>query len=111
MKNCIGTLIIPFIKSPSLLSVSLAHQVPGSPLGDCLRANVGRESRAVGVRPVPLVEGPDGGTFAEPDRRDRGGDDDPLHTCVQARAQDPEGSRARGHDQLVRVLRLLGREW
>ena len=36
----------------------LAHQVPGRPLGDRLRANVGRESRAVGVRPVALVERP-----------------------------------------------------
>ena len=49
--------------------------------------------------------------LAEPDRRDRGGDDDPLRPGVQARAQDPEGSLPRGHDQLVGVLRLLGWEW
>ena len=88
----------------------LLDQVPGRSLGDRLGANVWGEALVVGIRPVVLGQRPLLRALGEADRRDRGGHHDPLDAVVERLAEDPQGSLAGRHDQLVRVLRLLRRE-
>ncbi len=90
-------------------ALGLAHlldQIPGRPLGDRLRARIGRQRRIVEVGPVRLVQAPPRCLGAATDGRDRRGDDDPRGAGPQGSAEHPQGSLPRRHDQLVRVLRL-----
>ena len=92
-----------------LLGAGLADQAPGLPLGDRLRARVGRQARIVAVRPVPIAVG------RAVDRRaaaahggDRGRHHDPLDPGVEGRPQNPQGAVPGRDDQLVGILRLGG---
>src|SRR4029077_2605657 len=89
---------------------ALLDEVPGGPLGDGLRTDVGSETLLVGIGPVLLGQGLLLRALGEPDGCDRGGDDDALDAVVEGLADDSQSALAGRDDELVRVLRLLRRE-